>query len=177
MDVVPSSRAVLRTLNHLSEHALLVFGPPFTQDFSRSWEAAFQTGALNVTESPASALCSIRKLISLISFFSDQSHLGLLPVAGSTMVVSPSSDCAGLLGYASGWWWQVCSGVVHVGNLNSDHNLPCWKVLIGAYDLMENFYFVAEWGCPKWTGVVCFRHGGGAGYNKGSSFADWTHWA
>ena len=51
------------TLFHLPAHAFTVFGPPFVWNHSTCWAAALQTEDLNVAESPASALCSIRKLI------------------------------------------------------------------------------------------------------------------
>ena len=51
------------TLFHLLAHAFTVFGPPFVWNHSTCWAAALQTEDLNVAESPASALCSIRKLI------------------------------------------------------------------------------------------------------------------
>ena len=51
------------TLFHLLAHAFTVFGLPFVWNHSTCWAAAVQTEDLNVAESPASALCSIRKLI------------------------------------------------------------------------------------------------------------------
>jgi hypothetical protein len=91
-------KADLRTLAHLSAHALFVFGPPFLRVFSRHLEAALQMAALNVAESPPSCLWSIKKLINVILSSEDQSHLALLVVSNSTVTgAPPSSELEGLL--------------------------------------------------------------------------------
>ena len=119
-----SSRAVLCTLVHLLVHDLLVFGPPFTQDFSRSWEAVFQMTGLKVAESPTSA---IRKSISWISSLPDQSHLGLLPVTGSVVVLFASSDWGGLL--------QVC--ILVLSKYIVFHTTSSWRLVNSTWNCFQ----------------------------------------
>lgn len=89
-------KGVLHTLAHFSEHALPVFGAPFTRVLSRCAAAAFQTTPLNVVPSPIASQFPAKKLIRLVSSCWDQSHLAL-PGSDTTCSTSPPSDWLELL--------------------------------------------------------------------------------